>query len=106
MEVTGFEVGLWKGTNPSSNGPKGLGTGEKDLHLLRHIMNRLSGKDRMYPVFLTPDFPMGHLLPSGHFCLVLFPTLVGTSYKDLTGWLRTGPAKSHCGKEKWQRTVS
>lgn len=34
MEVTGFEVGLWKGAN-HSDGPKGLGTGAKDLHLSR-----------------------------------------------------------------------
>lgn len=56
MEVTGFEVGLWKGAN-HSDGPKGRGTGEKDLHLSRPIKNKLSGNDGMFPVFLTPDLP-------------------------------------------------
>lgn len=34
-EVAGFGVGLWKGTNWSSNGSKGLGTGAKDLNFVK-----------------------------------------------------------------------
>lgn len=38
----------------------------------------------MFPVFLSLDFPVGHLLASGHFCLVQLPALAGTGYEDLT----------------------
>lgn len=72
MEVAG-EVGLWKGADHSSDGSKGLGTGEKVLHLSRHVKNKLSGKRWDVPCIPHCRLPTRHLLPSGHFCLVLLP---------------------------------
>lgn len=83
-KVAGFGLGLSKGTSWSSDGSKGLGTWVKDLNLSRCVKNMLSGNDGMFRVFLSSDSPMGHLLASGHFCLVQLPALVGAGYKDLT----------------------
>lgn len=79
---------LWKGAGPEVPlmDPRSLALGER-LFICQDVKNRLSGN----AVSISPDFPMGHLVPSGYFCLVLLP---GTSL-----------TKSHCGKEKWQMTT-
>lgn len=80
---------LWKGAGPEViplMDPRSLALGKR-LFICQDVKNRLSGN----AVSISPDFRMGHLVPSGYFCLVLLP---GTSL-----------TKSHCGKEKWQMTA-
>lgn len=96
MEVTGFEVGLWKGANHSPDGPKRLGIGGKVLHLSRHVKNKLSGNDGMFPVLLTPNFPWAvcsHLAISVLSCSL--PWWVQTTS---TLPARGRPNQTHCGQ--------
>lgn len=73
MEMTGFGVGLWKGKRLEvTGGSKGLGFGEKALHLSRLVKKAIWPWWEV-PCILSPDFPLGHLLPSGYFHLV-FPS--------------------------------
>lgn len=70
MEMTGFGVEQWEGMtrlSHSSDGSEGLGTGKR-IFMCQPFSRMVRGL-----VFLSPDFPMGYLPPSGHFCLVLLP---------------------------------
>lgn len=69
MEMTGFGVEQCEGMaqSHSSDGSEGLGTGKR-IFMCQPFSRTVRGL-----VFLSPDFPMGYLLPSGRFSLVLLP---------------------------------